>query len=83
MGRAVHAILDGPYGGPTLDTGTYGAVLLLAGGSGATATLGHLDDLVGRCIRRGRAGGERTRRVEWVWCVRNAGTYLLIFLMLP
>ncbi|KAJ7931052.1 iron reductase [Mycena leptocephala] len=71
-GRAVHAILDGPYGGPTLDAGTYGAVLFLAGGSGATATLGTLDDLVGRCVRRGRASGERTRRVEWVWCVRDA-----------
>jgi hypothetical protein len=75
-GRAVHAILDGPYGGPTLDAGAYAAVFFLAGGSGATAMLGQLDDLVGRCVRRGRARGERTRRVEWVWCVRDAGTCL-------
>ncbi|KAJ6534483.1 ferric reductase like transmembrane component-domain-containing protein [Mycena vulgaris] len=71
-GRAVHVILDGPYGGPSLDPGLYGDVLFLAGGSGVTATLGQLDDLVGRCVRRGRERGERTQRVEWVWCVRDA-----------
>ncbi|KAJ7676603.1 hypothetical protein DFH06DRAFT_1079741 [Mycena polygramma] len=71
-GRAIHAILDGPYGGPTRDAGEYGTILFLAGGSGATATLGALDDLVGRCVRRRRVTGERTRRVEWVWCVRDA-----------
>jgi hypothetical protein len=74
-GRAVHVILDGPYGGTTHDPGAYGTVLFLAGGSGVTATLGQLDDLVGRCVRRGRARGERTQRVEWVWCVRDPGMY--------
>ncbi|KAK7042005.1 iron reductase [Favolaschia claudopus] len=68
----MHVILDGPYGGPTHDAGTYDAVLFLAGGSGATATLGLLDDLVGRCVRRGRPHGVTTRRVVWVWCVRDA-----------
>ncbi|KAJ7701243.1 ferric reductase like transmembrane component-domain-containing protein [Mycena rosella] len=71
-GRAVYLVLDGPYGGPTLDPGAYDDVLFLAGGSGVTATLGLLDDLVGRCVRRARARGERTRRVEWVWCVKHA-----------
>ncbi|KAJ7112851.1 iron reductase [Mycena crocata] len=71
-GRAVHVILDGPYGGSTLDAGMYGSVLFLAGGSGVTAILGQLDDLVGRCVRRGRARGEHTRRIDWVWCVRDA-----------
>ncbi|KAJ6562161.1 hypothetical protein B0H19DRAFT_1143725 [Mycena capillaripes] len=71
-GRPMHAVLDGQYGGPTRDAGAYGAVLFLAGGSGVTATLGQLDELVGRCVRRGRAKGERTTRVEWVWCVRDA-----------
>ncbi|KAJ6586450.1 ferric reductase like transmembrane component-domain-containing protein [Mycena vulgaris] len=70
-GRAAHVILDGPYGGPTLDAGAYADVLFLAGGSGVTATLGQLDDLVGRCVRRGRTHGERTRHVEWVWCVKH------------
>jgi hypothetical protein len=73
LGTDVHLILDGPYGGSSLDAGAYERVLLFAGGSGATFTLGILDDLVGRCVRRGRAGGERTRRVEWVWCVRSFG----------
>ncbi|KAJ7073224.1 iron reductase [Mycena belliarum] len=71
-GRAMHVVLDGPYGGPAVDAGRYGGVLFLAGGSGVTAALGQLDELVGRCVRRGRARGERTRRVEWVWCVRDA-----------
>ncbi|KAJ6502884.1 ferric reductase like transmembrane component-domain-containing protein [Mycena vitilis] len=71
-GRALHATVDGPYGGPTRDAGEYGTVLFLAGGSGATATLGALDDLVGRCVRRRRVTGECTRTVEWVWCVRDA-----------
>ncbi|KAJ7107715.1 hypothetical protein C8R44DRAFT_637013 [Mycena epipterygia] len=71
-GRAMHVILDGPYGGPMHDAGAYDTVLFIAGGSGVTVTLGQLDDLVGRCVRRGRAHGERTRRVEWVWCVRDA-----------
>ena len=64
-------MLDGAYGGSRIDLGAYESVLLLAGGSGATFTLGLLDDLVGRCVRLGRAGGERTRRVEFVWCVRS------------
>ncbi|KAJ6621017.1 hypothetical protein B0H10DRAFT_2019643 [Mycena sp. CBHHK59/15] len=72
-GRTAHVILDGPYGGCTLDLGAYESVLLVAGGSGATFTLGLLDDLVGRIGRLGRRGGERTRRVEWVWCVRSFG----------
>jgi NAD(P)H-flavin reductase len=73
MGRPMHAILDGPYGGPTCDAGAYGRVLFVSGGSGVTATLGLLDDLVGRCVRRTRATGERTKHIEWVWCVRSAG----------
>ncbi|KAJ6597944.1 hypothetical protein B0H10DRAFT_2441554 [Mycena sp. CBHHK59/15] len=72
-GRTAHVILDGPYGGCTLDLGAYEGVLLVAGGSGATFTLGLLDDLVGRIGRLGRRGGERTRRVEWVWCVPSFG----------
>ncbi|KAJ6489705.1 hypothetical protein DFH09DRAFT_1454525 [Mycena vulgaris] len=41
--REAHLILNGPYGGLTLHAGDYARVLLLAGGSGATFTLGVLD----------------------------------------
>ncbi|TFK37211.1 hypothetical protein BDQ12DRAFT_685512 [Crucibulum laeve] len=67
-------MLDGPYGGCTLDLGAYESVLLFAGGSGATFTLSLLDDIVGRCVRKGREGGEKTRRVEFAWCVRSFGS---------
>ncbi|KAJ6566192.1 hypothetical protein B0H19DRAFT_1025025 [Mycena capillaripes] len=66
-------VKPGPYGGPTLRAGDFERVLLFAGGSGATFTLGVLDELVGRCVRLGRRDGEKTRRVVWCWCVRSFG----------
>jgi len=70
----VQVMIDGPYGGCSVDLGNFESVLLVAGGSGATFTLGLLDDIVGRCIRLGRKGGERTRRIEFAWCVRSFGS---------
>ncbi|THU95209.1 hypothetical protein K435DRAFT_779113 [Dendrothele bispora CBS 962.96] len=64
--------IDGPYGGSSVDLGEYETVLLVSGGSGATFTIGLLDDLVGR-VARGRRGGERTKRIEFVWCVKGFG----------
>ncbi|KAJ7780047.1 iron reductase [Mycena maculata] len=72
-GREAHLVLEGPYGGATLRATDYETVLLFAGGSGATFTLGVLDEIIGRCARRGRAEGERTQRVMWCWCVRSFG----------
>ncbi|KAJ4480196.1 iron reductase [Lentinula aciculospora] len=69
----VQVMLDGPYGGCSLDLGQYETVLLIAGGSGATFTIGVLDDIVGRCARLGRPNNERTRRIEFVWCLRSYG----------
>ncbi|KAF9072860.1 ferric reductase like transmembrane component-domain-containing protein [Rhodocollybia butyracea] len=69
----VQVMLDGPYGGCSLDLGRYETVLLIAGGSGATFTLGLLDDIVGRCTRLARPRGEKTRRIEFVWCIRSYG----------
>ncbi|KAF8913656.1 hypothetical protein CPB85DRAFT_1375526 [Mucidula mucida] len=71
--KDVQVMLDGPYGGSSIDLGDYESVLLFAGGSGATVTVGLLDDIVGRCVKRGRRNGERTRRVSFVWCVRSFG----------
>lgn len=73
----VQVMLDGPYGGCSLDLGHYETVLLFAGGSGVTFTLGMLDDIVGRCVRLGRPNGERTRRIEFAWCVKSFGKYNL------
>ncbi|KAF7354432.1 Iron reductase [Mycena venus] len=74
LGREAHLILEGPYGGPTLRASEYERVLLFAGGSGVTFTLGVLDELVGRAVRLGRQDGTvKTRRVVWCWCVRSFG----------
>ena len=70
----VMVMLDGPYGGCSIDLGEYETVLLVAGGSGVTFTLALLDDLVGRIVSLGRIGGERTRRIEFAWCIRSFGT---------
>jgi len=66
-------MLDGPYGGPSIDCTEYENVLLIAGGSGVTFTLSLLDDIVGRVARLGRRNGERTRKIEFAWCVRSFG----------
>jgi len=70
-------MLDGPYGGSTVDIGEFESVVLVAGGSGVTFTLGLLDDIVGRVLNLKRTGGERTRRIEFAWCIRSYGTPLI------
>jgi ferric-chelate reductase len=74
-GPLVQVMLDGPYGGCSVDLGRFETVLLIAGGSGATFTLGLLDDIVGRCVKLGRRGGERTQRIEFAWCIRSFGAW--------
>ncbi|KAG1809121.1 iron reductase [Suillus subaureus] len=69
----VQVMLDGPYGGSSVDLGLHESVLLIAGGSGVTFTLGLLDDIIGRCVKLGRSQGERTRRIEFTWCIRSFG----------
>ncbi|KZV60449.1 hypothetical protein PENSPDRAFT_594068 [Peniophora sp. CONT] len=72
-GAEVQVTLDGPYGGLSLDLGDYESALLIAGGAGMSAILGVLDDIVGRVVRLGRKGGEKTRRIQIVWCIRSFG----------
>ncbi|KAH9966357.1 hypothetical protein BGW80DRAFT_1342341 [Lactifluus volemus] len=55
----VHVMIDGPYGGCSLDLGDYEDVLLVAGGR--------------VIVRQERARNERTLRVEFVWIVRSVG----------
>ena len=73
IGVPVQVMIDGPYGGCSIDLGEYESVLLLSGGSGVTFTLGMLDDIVGRVVKLGRKGGERTKRIEFAWCIRSFG----------
>ncbi|KAG9101493.1 hypothetical protein FS749_006396 [Ceratobasidium sp. UAMH 11750] len=69
----VSVMLDGPYGGLSLDLGDFESVLLVAGGSGATFTLGVLDDIVGRIVRHRRAKGEKTRYIKYAWFIKSYG----------
>jgi ferric-chelate reductase len=73
VGTQVQVMVDGPYGGCSIDLGRYESVLLVSGGSGATFAVGLLDDIVGRCVKLGRRGGERTKRIEFAWCTRSFG----------
>lgn len=69
--RKMHmlALVEGPYGG----LGTFTAVeqetvLLVAGGSGMSFTLGALDEILGRRVQNGQGG-----KIEVVWAVRDKG----------
>ncbi|KAF9494724.1 hypothetical protein BDN71DRAFT_1489264 [Pleurotus eryngii] len=68
----IQVMIDGPYGGCSIDLGEYESVLLVAGGSGATFSISMLDDIVKRCA--GVRKGEKTKRVEFVWCVKSFGS---------
>lgn len=70
-GVPAQVMIDGPYGGSGIDLGDFERVLLIAGGSGVTFTLGLLDEIVGRCVKLGRPEGERTRTIEFAWCIRQ------------
>ncbi|KAG1827895.1 hypothetical protein EV424DRAFT_1554993 [Suillus variegatus] len=59
-------MLNGPYGGSSIDLGLSESVFLIAGGSGVTFTLGLLDDIVG-------SQEERTRRIKFTWCIGSFG----------
>ena len=71
--KRVMVMIDGPYGGLSFDLGRYENVLLFAGGAGVTFTMGVLDDIIGRVVRLKRRDGERTRRIEFAWCVKSFG----------
>ncbi len=62
MGVPVQVMIDGPYGGCSVDLGEYETALLVAGGSGITFALGVLDDIVGRVVRKGQASSWIARR---------------------
>lgn len=64
------AFLDGPYGGMQRDLASFETVVLFAGGSGITAIVSHLLDL----IKKMRDGKALTKKVEVVWALKRPDT---------
>lgn len=64
----MYALVEGPYGGLGYDVVEQENVLLIAGGSGMSFTLGVLDEIVGRRKKSGSGG-----KIEVVWAVRERG----------
>ncbi|VDC03745.1 unnamed protein product [Peniophora sp. CBMAI 1063] len=66
--RAVRMLVEGPYGGPSYTMfESYSGVVLVAGGSGISFTLGVLDDL----MQAHAAGRSRVRAIEVVWAIAD------------
>ena len=59
--------LDGPYGGMQRSLDSFDNVVLVAGGSGITALVSHLLDLV----KRMRDGKAVTRKIQIIWAVKR------------
>lgn len=64
------AFIDGPYGGMQRDLASFDSVVLLAGGSGITAIVSQLLDL----IKKMRDNKAVTKRVEVVWALKRPDT---------
>lgn len=65
-----YALVEGPYGGLGYDELDQENLLLVAGGSGMSFTLGVLDEVVGRRRKSGKGG-----RIEIIWAVRERGMF--------
>ncbi|QIX00542.1 hypothetical protein AMS68_006059 [Peltaster fructicola] len=61
------AFIDGPYGGMRRTLHSFDHVVLIAGGSGVTALVSHLLDLV----KRMRDGNAVTKRVHIIWALKR------------
>lgn len=64
------AFIDGPYGGMTRSMDSFDHVVLFAGGSGVTALISQLLDL----IKRMRDGKAVTKTVQVVWALKRPET---------
>ena len=64
------AFIDGPYGGTKRDIHSFDHVVLIAGGSGITALISHLLDL----IKRMRDGKAVTKKVQIIWALKRPET---------
>lgn len=64
------AFIDGPYGGMRRDLASFDTVVLFAGGSGITAIVSHLLDL----IKKMRDGKAVTKSVHIIWALKRPET---------
>lgn len=64
------AFVDGPYGGMQRDMASFETVVLFAGGSGITAIVSQLLDL----IKKMRDGKAMTKRIRVVWALKRPDT---------
>ena len=65
--HSYRAFVDGPYGGMRRDLAAFDHVVLVAGGSGITALISHLLDL----IKRMRDGKATTKKVQIIWALKR------------
>ena len=68
--QTYRAFLDGPYGGMQREPAAFDTVIFFAGGSGITAIVSHLLDL----IKRMRDGKAVTKQVHVVWALKRPET---------
>ena len=64
------ALIDGPYGGMRRELASFDTVILFAGGSGITAIVSHLLDL----IKKMRDAKAVTKQVHLVWALKRPET---------
>lgn len=70
LDHTYRAFIDGPYGGMQREPAAFDTVILLAGGSGITAIVSQLLDL----IKRMRDGRAVTKQVHVVWALKRPET---------
>ena len=68
--KTYRAFVDGPYGGMQRDLASFDTVILFAGGSGITAIVSQLLDL----IKKMRDGKAVTKQVHVVWALKRPET---------
>ncbi len=68
--KTYRAFIDGPYGGMQRDLASFDTVILFAGGSGITAIVSQLLDL----IKKMRDGKAVTKQVHVVWALKRPET---------
>ncbi|OXM82102.1 ferric-chelate reductase [Cryptococcus neoformans Bt63] len=68
-GKRVQVMIDGPYGGLSMDLGQYESVLLVGGGSGITFILGSIEEAL-----RVREKGREPAKVDVAWVVKDLCT---------
>jgi len=68
--HSYRAFIDGPYGGMKRRIESFDHVVLIAGGSGITAIVSHLLDL----IKRMRDGKAVTKSIQVVWALKRPET---------